>query len=371
MHLKYSKIRLISQENFEQRKNNLLNYNYSCTDKSLIGKFIMNPIFEFFLNFVPKNLAPNFITLIGLIFILFSFFLHIFFDIKCLGLCPRWVYFIHAISLFLYMVCDAIDGKQARRTNSGSPLGQLIDHVVDSFVATFSAIMIASALKLGISHELLLFILNFKFCVYFASFEEYFTDKFVLGIINGPTEGILSGILIFLIAGLKGPDFFSFLLRNDILENLSNLAIFGISILLFVTFSTLFTVFKDPNISDRFKVIYHSLTPFTFYFTFIFFTKRIDSNFQFLILIFCESFNFAILILEMIYAHLCKSDIPIYAPSIIFFFLMSLVPFNLFFFCLLTIFSIFSFFIIFMGICNEICDILGIKIFSISKNKNE
>ncbi|KAF2572444.1 hypothetical protein F2Q70_00000678 [Brassica cretica] len=41
---------------------------------------------------------------------------------------PRWVHFAHGSLLFLYQTFDAVDGKQARRTNSSSPLGELFDH---------------------------------------------------------------------------------------------------------------------------------------------------------------------------------------------------------------------------------------------------
>jgi len=37
-----------------------------------------------------------------------------------------------ALGLFIYQSLDAIDGKQARRTNSASALGELFDHGCDS-----------------------------------------------------------------------------------------------------------------------------------------------------------------------------------------------------------------------------------------------
>ena len=45
---------------------------------------------------------------------------------------PRWVYLFCAIGLFVYQSLDAIDGKQARRTNTNTPLGELFDHGCDS-----------------------------------------------------------------------------------------------------------------------------------------------------------------------------------------------------------------------------------------------
>jgi len=41
---------------------------------------------------------------------------------------PWWVYFLNGFAGLVYLHLDCIDGKQARRTNSSSPLGQLFDH---------------------------------------------------------------------------------------------------------------------------------------------------------------------------------------------------------------------------------------------------
>jgi len=41
---------------------------------------------------------------------------------------PGWVFVNCAISLFIYQTMDAVDGKQARRADCASPLGELVDH---------------------------------------------------------------------------------------------------------------------------------------------------------------------------------------------------------------------------------------------------
>lgn len=41
---------------------------------------------------------------------------------------PRWLYYFNGFSVFWYLHLDCLDGKQARRTKSSSPLGQLFDH---------------------------------------------------------------------------------------------------------------------------------------------------------------------------------------------------------------------------------------------------
>jgi len=45
---------------------------------------------------------------------------------------PSWSLYLCGIGLFIYQSLDAIDGKQARRTNSSTPLGELFDHGCDA-----------------------------------------------------------------------------------------------------------------------------------------------------------------------------------------------------------------------------------------------
>lgn len=54
------------------------------------------------------------------------------------------------VAYTFYMMMDALDGRQARRTKSGSPLGQLFDHGCDSTLAGFLPILISNALGLGL-----------------------------------------------------------------------------------------------------------------------------------------------------------------------------------------------------------------------------
>ena len=42
------------------------------------------------------------------------------------------MYFLTGLGSFIYQSLDAVDGKQARRTDSSTPLGELFDHGCDS-----------------------------------------------------------------------------------------------------------------------------------------------------------------------------------------------------------------------------------------------
>ncbi len=67
-------------------------------------------------------------TIAGLIFPLLHFAVMLYYDVTFTQSLPNWTFLLGAISLFWYQQIDAVDGKQARRTNNCSSLGQLLDH---------------------------------------------------------------------------------------------------------------------------------------------------------------------------------------------------------------------------------------------------
>lgn len=64
---------------------------------------------------------------------------------------PQWLWFTFAVGLFVYQSLDAIDGKQARRTGTSGPLGELFDHGCDALNTTLEVILSAAAMNLGLS----------------------------------------------------------------------------------------------------------------------------------------------------------------------------------------------------------------------------
>ena len=45
------------------------------------------------------------------------------------GPAPSWVYYSFAFGMWMYSTMDNVDGKQARRTGTSSPLGELFEYV--------------------------------------------------------------------------------------------------------------------------------------------------------------------------------------------------------------------------------------------------
>jgi len=119
---------------------NLKNYKYRGSDNSLLYHYLLSPLAQAIADVMPDWVAPNVITLVGLLFSLLSFSLTLSFNPSFGSDAPRWLSLVAAFCLFMYQTLDNVDGKQARRTKTSSPLGMLFDHGCDAINATVSAV---------------------------------------------------------------------------------------------------------------------------------------------------------------------------------------------------------------------------------------
>ncbi|GJP49631.1 hypothetical protein CLOM_g8817 [Closterium sp. NIES-68] len=229
----------------EKGREQLRRYKYQGADHSLVSKYILQPFWSRFVLLFPlsapgSSLAhstplpaaapapphiespcllcprPSEITIMGLCFV--------FHNITFMGLCfvflsvaiswytspdllahvPRPVIILFSLLLFLYQTFDAVDGKQARRTGSSSPLGELMDHSCDAVCCTLEVLPFAAAGMMG-SHAPLFWLVSSS-TFYFASWETFFTHSLVLPIVNGPTEGLLTLCSFFLFTAYVGQE---------------------------------------------------------------------------------------------------------------------------------------------------------------------
>ena len=68
-------------------------------------------------------MAPNLVTLTGTIGNMIALGVIFAQDTTMAKILPVWVYLFGAFTIWLYQTLDAVDGKQARRTGTSSPLG--------------------------------------------------------------------------------------------------------------------------------------------------------------------------------------------------------------------------------------------------------
>lgn len=118
---------------------------------------------------------------------------------------PEWIYYSFALGLWLYSTFDNVDGRQARRTGTSSPLGELFDHGCDALNCTFGAIVQMSAMGLGHTKAAVLIFVIATTGFYLSTIEEYHTGTLYLGYINVPTEGVCILCIMYCISGFYGP----------------------------------------------------------------------------------------------------------------------------------------------------------------------
>lgn len=188
----------------------LKEHKYSAQGTSVCEPW-MQVFWRWLVEQIPKTWAPNTITLVGLLINILTTLILMFYSPDGKQESPRWAYLLCAVGLFIYQSLDAIDGKQARRTNSNTPLGELFDHGCDALSTVFVMTGCCVALKLGQEPYIFLFeIVVSELCFYMAHWQTYVTGTMKFGLID-VTEGQFTVILIYLFCAIY-PAFFDFTL---------------------------------------------------------------------------------------------------------------------------------------------------------------
>jgi len=186
---------------------NLSEYRYHGVDHSIFAK-LLQYWWNFAIHFLPRNIAPNLITLTGLCFLVLSFLALLYYSPDMKKESPWYILVFHSFCLFMYQTMDALDGKQARRTGTSSPLGELFDHGCDAVSVSLISIPIMGTLQLGSSWTGFILLLSICILFYCAQWEEYCTGSFVLGYLN-VTEAQLLMMLCHLMTAIFGGNFWS------------------------------------------------------------------------------------------------------------------------------------------------------------------
>ncbi|XP_049864930.1 cholinephosphotransferase 1 isoform X7 [Pectinophora gossypiella] len=186
----------------------LSEHKYSCTSASILDA-CLQPWWCWLVSKTPLWLAPNLITILGLIVNIVTTLILVWYSPDARQDPPRWACALCALGVFVYQSLDAIDGKQARRTGSQSPLGELFDHGCDSISTIFIALGACIAVKLG---EYPTWMFFQCFCAmtlfYCAHWQAYVTGTLKLGRID-VTEAQYSIIIIQLLSATLGADFWA------------------------------------------------------------------------------------------------------------------------------------------------------------------
>ncbi|XP_011697522.1 PREDICTED: choline/ethanolaminephosphotransferase 1 isoform X7 [Wasmannia auropunctata] len=198
--MQFYKDRLLSPGQLKR----LSEHKYSCTSNSLLDG-LLQPWWDWLVSKVPLWLAPNLITVLGLIVNIATTLILVYYSPDARAEAPRWACFLCALGLFIYQSLDAIDGKQARRTGTSTPLGELFDHGCDSISTVFVALSACIAVQLGYYPTWMFFQC---FCAmtlfYCAHWQTYVSGSLRFGKVD-VTEAQFTIIAIHLISAIFGP----------------------------------------------------------------------------------------------------------------------------------------------------------------------
>ena len=197
---------MLSAESLEHLKS----HKYQTTGYTVLDTKVFNPFWEAFVKMMPMWLAPNLVTVIGLICMIMSYGVMAWYDITFTQQVPCCVLCLSAFLQFMYQTLDACDGKQARRTGSASPLGMLVDHGCDSLTTTVMTMTLIQCLGLGHDFNLRLLAFGMWGVFYVATWEEYHTHFCRTQVFNfGVTENQLFAMFLIVSAGVLKVEFYA------------------------------------------------------------------------------------------------------------------------------------------------------------------
>jgi len=197
---------------------NVIHHKHCAQVDSLYYQYVQSPMCDWIVSKLPMWLAPNLITLIGFAFNIIPHLIIIaLYGNAMEGPIDNWVALMLGISYFIYTTFDNCDGKQARRTGAGSPMGMLFDHGLDATTAIVVMYPLGRIHNVGGGLNLLIFIMMSTVSFYYLTIEEYYLGKLTQPAIAGPDDSslIISGICFYTAymgsdIWLKEADFFGF-----------------------------------------------------------------------------------------------------------------------------------------------------------------
>ncbi|XP_064481138.1 cholinephosphotransferase 1-like isoform X5 [Ornithodoros turicata] len=187
-----------------QQLKRLAEHKYSASGSSFLDP-AMQPFWNWVVNQCPLWLAPNLMTLCGLAVNIFTSLILVYYSPDAKQEVPRWAFVLCALGLFVYQTLDACDGKQARRTGSSTPLGELFDHGCDSISTVFVALAVCIAVQLG-NYPAWMFFQCFVAITLFycAHWQTYVSGTLRFGKFD-VTEAQFSVMAIHLVSAVFGP----------------------------------------------------------------------------------------------------------------------------------------------------------------------
>ncbi|KAL7515879.1 hypothetical protein ACHAWX_000953 [Stephanocyclus meneghinianus] len=136
---------------------------------------LLNPTWNYLTELLPMWLAPNMVTTLGGLHCGLGYGLLWWYAPDFDKSPPDWVIAVCAYCTIAYYTLDCMDGKQARRTGTSSPLGQLFDHGFDCICTLFHLATVSAYLCCGGTYWFISIQTSLQLAFFMAQWEEYHT----------------------------------------------------------------------------------------------------------------------------------------------------------------------------------------------------
>jgi phosphatidylglycerophosphate synthase len=165
-------------------------YQYRCNDYSLLTPHFKRLIITPLIRFVPWVIPANIITFISNGIVYLSLYLAL--NPRVFGQATPLMI---AVGLILYLIGDHLDGMQAKRTGTGSALGEFCDHYLDAF--NNGVVMFTMIAVFGITHKpVIVGVMVISYWAHMAVFYEQFKTGWLTFEPVGSLEGVLLSALL-------------------------------------------------------------------------------------------------------------------------------------------------------------------------------
>jgi phosphatidylglycerophosphate synthase len=214
-------------------------YAYQCKDYSLLTPAFKRLCVTPLLKFIPWGLPANIITIVSNAF--FYVALYFSFDQNLLG---RWNFVVIPFLLMAYLIGDHLDGAQAKKTGTGSALGEFCDHYLDAF--NNGVLMLILFNLFGITNPWLVSsVIVLSYFAHVSVFYEQFKTGWLIFEKVGSLEGVLLSAFLILLAFIES---IYMLYITPILYGFSVMEVFLLLICVGAIFTFIKTVNRTPNV---------------------------------------------------------------------------------------------------------------------------
>ncbi|SVA59464.1 uncharacterized protein METZ01_LOCUS112318, partial [marine metagenome] len=185
-------------------------YQYRCIDESILLPFLKKYVFSVLHRCIPYGVPANYLTLVSII-VIWSCFLYLI-GVNTPDDADIIIVFF---AITIYVIFDHFDGLQAKKTGTGSPLGEILDHYSDVFNGSIILYLFFRILQIELGWIFYLVIWANLVAFTVTYLEQSIRKELYFGKI-GSLEGVL--LILFILGSLMTSQGKYFWLKNKLFD---------------------------------------------------------------------------------------------------------------------------------------------------------